>query len=396
MKKKIFSLLAALVLCLGLLVLPPAASAAGNPCFMALNNTLLELEDQYIPIVVSGLYYVPYTIFDNTLTSINLGVYPTMNAGENTLSLYSRQEFLTFNLDVGTCVDRDGQVYKVRAVNRNGRIYLPARFVSEFFGLSYSSMTTQYGPMVRISSSPDVLSDAGFADAASMLMEGRLANWQRAQAAANTPTVTPTPNPVPTPSPTPTPASPSGPDQPPDRSDVRAFLAVRHTGGQGLDALLNTLDRAEVCAVFFFPADSLADCDEAVRQVLCRGHTVGLLVSGTTGAELTAAAAEGNRLLARIARLETPIILAGEAPADALDAAEAGGLLCWRGNVNAQPDGRTYTRRAAEVLEAAGAFRYEVRLTLDDSAAGAVLAGAVLQGLTESRYNLRPAVETEF
>ncbi|MGN0968416.1 MAG: stalk domain-containing protein, partial [Oscillospiraceae bacterium] len=159
MKKRILSVLCALALCLGLLAIPLAAGAAGDPCFMAVNDTLLDLEDRYIPITVSGQYYVPYTALDGGVTGISLGIFPIYNSIENTLTIYNREQVLMFDLSAGTCTDRSGSSLSARAVIRNGRIYVPARFVSEYFGLSYASRTTTYGPLVRIRSSSAIITD---------------------------------------------------------------------------------------------------------------------------------------------------------------------------------------------------------------------------------------------
>ena len=380
MKKRFSAAVCALLLCAGLFAFPFTADAAGQPCFMALNNRLLDLEDQYMPIAVGGLYYVPYTVFDNTLTDIDLGVYLIMNQSENTLSLYSKQDFLTFYLSKGNSGDREGQLYESRAITRNGLIYLPARFVCDFFGLIYSSQSTQYGPLVRIRTVDNTLSDAEFVAQADRLMADRLTRWEQTQAAEDSPT----------PSPTPT-SSQS------DRSGTNVYLGIRHSDGAGLDALLESLADSEVHATFFFPADELAGCDEAIRLVLCAGHQVGLLVSGTTAGEVIDSAAQGNRLLAGIALLETKIVLAADTGQDAvLDELESNGLLCWRDAVDGTPDGRTAYRQASSVLSAADARQYEVWITLDDSEAGAAVASRVIQGLRSAQYHITPAVETAF
>ena len=108
-------------------------------------------------------------------------------------------------------------------------------------------------------------------------------------------------------------------------------------------------------------------------------------------------AAQGNRLLAGIALLETKIVLAADTEQDAvLDELESNGLLCWRDAVDGTPDGRTAYRQASSVLSAADARQYEVWITLDDSEAGAAVASRVIQGLRSAQYHITPAVETAF
>lgn len=387
-KKRIFSWVCALALCLGLLVFPLSVRAAGNPYFMAVNNTLLRLEDPFIPITVSGQYYVPYTALDSSVTGVSLGIHPIYNPITNTLMIYNLDQVLTFDLATGTCADRDGKSLKARAVTRNGRIYVPARFTSEYFGLSYSSRITAYGPLVRIYNSVTAMEDTQFIGLAQMMMPDRLQDWRKAQAAEEAAAVTPTPTP------TPTPTSDGGSSET-DKSDVRTYLAFRADRTDGLEALLDQLEQEQVNALFFFPAAELADYDDAVRRVLCGGHAVGFLVSGADAEEISAQVREGNRLLAQIAHLNTVTVLAPDTEEGAREKIEAAGLLLWSTDVNALPDGRSAARQASAALESADLYHHQVYLLSDASTAGAALMERLLPELVESQYDLRLAVETE-
>lgn len=388
MKKRILSGLCAVLLCLGFLTVPIALGAAGTPCFLAVNDNLQPLEDQFIPIAVSGQYYVPYTALDNSITGVSLGVFPIYDPISNTLMIYSREKVITFDLTAGTCTDRNGNnLTSVRAVTRNGRIYVPARFICEHFGLFYSSRITTYGPMVRIRSSSSILDDNQFVGLSQMLMEARLRDWRKAQAEEETPVVTPTPTPSQTIT-TPTPDT--------DKSDVNMYLAFRADQPGGLEALLTRLEYYQVNALFFFPAAELAEYDEAVRSVLCGGHAVGLIVSGTTAEEVSEQAAQGNRLLAQIAHMSTYTLLAPDVKTDdERQEIESAGLLCWNTDVDAIPDGRSVPAQASTVLTNADQYRSEVYILSDTSAVGAVLMGQLLPELVQDRYDLRLAVETE-
>lgn len=390
MKKRILSWLCALALCLGLLAIPLSVSAAGNPCFMAVNDNLLDLEDRYIPITISGQYYVPYTALDSSVTGVSLGIFPIYNSIENTLTIYNLDQLLRFDLAAGTCTDRGGNNLSARAVTRNGRIYVPARFVSEYFGLFYSSRVTTYGPMVRIrSSSAYITDDNDFVGLAQLQMESRLREWRKSQSAGETPSVTPTPTPTPTLTP-----EPGNSDT--DKSGVRTYLAFRADQTDGLEELLGRLEQYQAKALFFFPAEKLADYDDAVRSVLCGGHAVGFLVSGTSAEEISDQACEGNRLLTQIAHMNTYTVLAPDAETDALrEEIKAAGLLCWSTDLDALPDGRSASRQASAVLANADLYRYEIFLLSDTSAAGAALIGRLLPELIRDGYDLRLAVETE-
>lgn len=158
----------------------------------------------------------------------------------------------------------------VRAVNRNGRIYVPARFICEYFGLAYSSRITTYGPLVRIRSSSSKLDDAVFVERAQGQMADRLREWRRSQSTAEPPAVSTTPvyTPPPTPSVTSVPEDPEI-----DKSGVHTYLSFRADQTEGLADILAELEQYQVQALFFFPAAELANYDDAVRSVLCGGHS---------------------------------------------------------------------------------------------------------------------------
>ena len=379
-----------MILCLGLVSSALSAGSSESPCFVAINENLLRLEDQFIPIAISGQYYIPYAVLDSRLTGLVLGVDPIYNSILRTLTVYNREQMLTFDLTDGSCTDRNGVSYpSARAVTRNGRVYIPARFTCEYFGFTCSTITTPYGPMVRIRNSSSVMGDSEYVGQAQMAMENRLREWRSAQNPVSTPTPVPT-TPVSVPSPTVT-------NKPTNKSDVRTYLTFRADRTDGLDTLLGQLEQNGMKALFFFPAAELADYDAAVRKVLCAGHQVGLLTDGATTAEVIAQAEEGGRLLAGIAHLSTNTVLApGLTGDDMLVELDAAGLLCLRPDAEALPDGRTAYAQTGAVLGQVEQYRYQVILLSDTSAAGAALMGQVLPALVRDNYDVRPVLETEF
>lgn len=378
MKKRVLSCLCALLLCLGLLSPSAFVNAAGDPYFMAVNDTLLSLENQYIPILINGQYYVPYTVLDRSATGINLGIFPIYNTILNTLQIYNLEQVITFDLTAGTCTDRNGSSLSARAVTRNGQIYVPARFVCDYFGLSCSVRSTTYGPMVRICSSAAFLNDSRFVELAQMMMEDRLKEWRKDQSAEEEPVAEPTPTPTPAVTPS-APSTPGGKDPETDKSHVRTYLAFRVEQADKLEMLLGRLEQYQVRALFFFPAEDLADYDDAVRTVLCMGHAVGLLSDGTTAQEVAAQTAEGNRILAQIAHLDTCTVLAPAVTEQTVEEElAAAGILLWP-------------------ADTAGEETQEERLyVLLDCADTVGSVEQTVSQLIRDRYDLRLAVETEF
>lgn len=387
MKRRILSALCVLLACICLLSVTVTLGAADTPCFMAVNDTLLPLDNAFMPITVSGQYYVPYTALDSSATGISLGIFPFYSGISNTLMIYTKDLSLTFDLSAGTCVDRDGVSQSARAVTRNGRIYVPARFVCEHFGLSYFSRTTDFGPLVRLRTASAKWGDAQFVEQAQNLMGERLRDWRKAQTQVEIPAASP----APTVSVVPTPAvTPVGQDV--DKSGVSMYLAFRADRIDGLDSLLAQLELHQISALFFFPAEELANYDEAVRSVLCGGHAVGLIVPGTTTEEISGQLARGNRLLTQIAHINTYVILTQNAEAGV---AADYGALCWHTDVDALPDISTPSQRANAVLKAADAYQEKVYVLSDASVEGAALMKQLLPKVIELQYSLRLAVETE-
>ncbi len=407
MKKRISAAVVALVLCLSLLGSMRSAYATETPHFLAVNDSLLQLENRYIPILADGLYYVPYPALDVASTGVNLGIYPVYNSAIRTLTIYNREKVIAFDLTTGTCTDRNGVVYSCRVVTRNGQIYVPARFICDFFGLTYSYFPqTKFGPMIRICGDKAKLNDRYFVSAAQLQMEERLRDWRKNQAPAPTSTPTPTPTPTPVkPTPTPTPSakptqsaepSPTPSDPKVDRSDVRTYLAFRADQTEGLNVLLNRLEGYRIKAVFFFPADDLAQYDAQIRRVLISGHAVGLTLSGTTAQELKDSAKEGNRILRQIAYTDTHTVLLPEGTGRKIAAElRQDGLLIWQTDVDATSNGESIGSRAEEIRNKVKTMDSAVYLLSDCKTSGAALMVRLIPELMNEQYDFRLAVETE-
>ena len=73
MKKRLGALLCALVMCLALL---SPASALEEVCFTSLNNKLLPLASDTMPLWSGGVLYVPASLFDGSATNASYGVTP--------------------------------------------------------------------------------------------------------------------------------------------------------------------------------------------------------------------------------------------------------------------------------------------------------------------------------
>lgn len=371
MKKRTLALLCALVLLLGGL-LPARASQSQSNTTVYLLAANDKFYDGALPVAVNGTIYVPYTVFDKNATGVDLGVYYGLKQEQGTvLSLYSINGHLTFWVTMGLCEDGQGNAMDFHALPRNHIPYVPAAAVCEFFGLQYSFLpTTDRGTLIRITSSPDTLSDALFLASARSSMLERYNNILQARE----PAPSATPGPSATAAPTPLPSSPA--DRP-NRSNIRVYLAVNASDS---DSDLSALFPEGVRALFLFTPDSLVSRADQIRAAVAAGHSIGLIVDGDAeqaGAQLR----RGNELLGHIARVSTHIVAAQGELADQL--AQEGWQI-WGGYSPGS---------SASAAQSYLAGRRDVT-RLELPAAPAALS-RVLTTLRQDGYTLRQPVETD-
>lgn len=396
MKKKFLAALFCFVFCLSLLSVGATAKNEVTVYHMAVNDKYLYPSESPMPVAVGGTIYVPYTVFDRDVTGVNLGITCILGQAGNsrTLTLSSIGGMLTFDVNAQTCVDLDGGYHSMRAIVRNGRIFIPVYGVVEYFGsllsLNYFQRPTKsYGVLLRITNSRASLSDERFLSSAAPTMESVYNEYMKSLDPAPTPTtpaVTATPGPSPG-------QNGEGPGE--SKSDVRVYLALRYEGGGELEAMLDLVDRYAVPALLLFRPDDLAQNAGLIRRAVGEGHAVGIITSGATAEELIRQAEQGNALLERIVWSRTYTVYAPDAAEPALDALEAGGWSCWTENINGLSAGEGPAGAANRILKAVGQKRSQAKIILDDSTAASGALTRILSSLRADQYSFRLAVETE-
>ena len=381
MKKRLTALLCAMVLCL--CTFRAHAINAGDVYFTSVNDVLRPLTMDTMPTWVDGRLYVPASVFDSSVTGVDLGLYFRQN--NNTVTLYSLRQMLVFDLNRGIAYDQHaGESLPTRAVNRNGRIYLPVETVCNFFNLEDSYNYTQYGYLVRIKNSSARHNDAAFIDNAATTMSNSLQELLRSQQSSDTPVPPPG---IGQPAP-----PPAGPDDTP-KSHAQVYLAFRCQSAQGLPQILNHLASSGLQAIFFFEPELLAQQDDLVRRITGSGHSIGLLAEGRDLDESRLLLFQGNELLAHIAHTAATAALV---PADQRTALVEEGWACWRETINAQPrEAERAASYAQRILTAMGTRR-TVRLTLDDSVQTARILPSLLQQLESNEHRVLLPLETRF
>ncbi len=377
MKRKLAVLLCAALLLVG----TPTARAitAEDVYFTAINISLLPLNMNTMPIWVDGQIYVPASVFDRSQTGADLGISLSRMGSKDTVILLGERETMIFNLTTGTCKDQyDDPIPNCRAVVRKGVAFLPLARVCAYFGLVDSYTYTRYGYLVRIKTPNAPLTDERFVEAASALMQTRMKDFIQ----ANTPAAEkPTP-----------PDLPQVPDDPepvePPTNRVRVYLAFRCDSGEGLESILNSLDRHQVRGLFLFTPEQLLARDDLVRRVVGQGHTIGILAEESTQETLE----RGNQLLGHIARTAATVALVPEGQRAGL---EDQGWICWNQTADGRPRqgerSAAYVQRVARMLDGRSRTIY---LTMDDGAVTASALNAMLDEFEQREFTVVTPLES--
>lgn len=321
MKKRLAAALCALALVLGLCVYP--ASADTKIFFLALNDALPASESQITPIQSGGWIYVPVTVFNSQISGVNFGINYGFTENNQSLIMYNLAgKTLTFDINTSTATGANGEsIMPGRVLPSGGVIYIPAYPVCDYFGLSYSYLTSEYGPVLRIKDGNARLSDTAFLTSADSLMRARYN-------AAN-----PAPTPVPSPSASSGSSGSSGSSSSGKKSESKPasgsqtepvqeeeapqapktfslYVGLRASGD--VTQALNAMDSVNATAIVFFPAESLEENASQLRQAAGRGHHVGLIPDGDTPEERLASVLAGSETVARLLRQETWFVLASD------------------------------------------------------------------------------------
>ena len=380
---------AALVLVLTMLVtLLNTAQAAGNIYLTAVNENLLELTSDTMPTWSGGVLYVPYTVFDGSYTGINLGISSSYSRDEGTVTLYTLQQMVVFDLNRGTCYNPlTEQTLSGKAILRNGRPYVPVAAVCSYFGLSYSVIDIEEGYIVRIKSSGVVLSDYSFVDSAQNSIRNRIRDYNQANQSQPTPGVLP-----PTYNPEESDTEITVPDDPVDTDIIPTYLAFSCEDSQGLSEILDTLDSRNQRAIFFFDAQGLEREDDLIFRILGSGYSIGLIAQGRSTSATNRLLEEANQTLSQVAYTRTSVVLVPENQREEL---EAEGWICWNETASAVPTQGVGTNTYAnQVLKRISGNHARVYLTLDASSETARVLPTLLRRLSEEGYGVSVPLET--
>ena len=286
-KRLICLLLAVLLLGVGA---PERADAARTLYFTSINDMLLDLDDETMPFWANERLYIAYTAF----SASDAGISASRSQDRSTVILYRQQQALTFDLSAGTVTDNNGDTYDGSAIVRGSMVFLPVDAICSYFGLMQSFTRTNYGYLVRIKTSMNVLPDATFIDAASSRMEQSYNQYQRAHEQSST---DPRPN----------------EGNRPDANTRRTVYPVIEVTDETLTRqAMKLLSARGDRATFVFTPEMVHRSGDLVRSICGAGHAVALRAEGADASAVLAAIDEGNRELWRCDNRKTRLIfLAG-------------------------------------------------------------------------------------
>jgi hypothetical protein len=344
------------------------ADAAPYVCFLAINDTLLDLSN--MPYTQGSTTYVPYGVFKS------FHIYYSFFSGNSTATLYTNERQLYFNLADGSTYDGNDIHYSTSAIYRGGVVYIPVGFVCAFFGVRYSYITgSGYGDVARLRDGSAVLSDAQFLSAASSLMQSRYTAYVNASSGQTG-----------TDLPFPSPGTNQNPD--PDRSDTSVSLSFQ---GMPTSGMLDKLAQYRVLACFFVTPEEIRSAPDTLRRLIGGGHSVGVLC----GEDAESDYKEASALLFEAAVKKTLLVAATPGLEEAVNAkaADLSLVYCPYDIGGYRNDGEEVSMATdiTSVLELSEG-RVNVRLVSGSAAENMLLA--VLQYLKENNFRLAVPNET--
>ncbi|GHV18061.1 hypothetical protein FACS189425_05780 [Clostridia bacterium] len=294
MTKKILSLaLVALIV----LTFAPAVSESATTYYYygAVDNALMPAAERYMPVMVAGSMLISTSLLMDSGAGFTAQYFPALRLLRITDGGYT----LNFDMRENYAYDTSAK-FNYYAIELSGVFYMPMHFILERFGMSYSTVATEYGSIIRLRTGAAASSDASFlSDNLPMLSEQeryyRELNGlpQRPAPASPQPSVILSPSPTPD-KPTPTPIV----DLPPPR--VYLMFDVE----DGLKELLDVLDELDVKATLFLTDGAIKNESASVRRAVGTGYAIGALGDSLSAVrEATAALTKAAMRDTRLARL---------------------------------------------------------------------------------------------
>ncbi len=248
------------------LLIPLSSASADTPYFAVVDEKVLELTAENMPIRYNGAMYLPYTLFKEPL----LKVYYSYNPSDYSLTFFNASKVLTFNLNTGVAFDHEKK-YTQRALLTGGSIYVPVAFMCEQFGWRWTYL--DMGPAVRIITPASKVSNDLFAHIAEDHMMQMLSEYNNNAQQSGQPQQS---------------GSGSASASPSARTHREVYITFDGGPDKATAEILDALDQYGYKAAFFLDKDAIAAQGDILRRMWGSGHTLGLLYRAPEGAAETA------------------------------------------------------------------------------------------------------------
>ncbi len=289
------------------------AAAETEIYFTVVNDRLLDLNDETMPVKIGEVYYVPLSVFNQ----YTLSTYSTYDRDKRIATIYSDEKSISFELGSGNTYDNRGRGYGFQAIYYNSGVYVPAVRVCQYFGFKFSIYSNNTGVFLRIKGSGSTISDDDFARLSALKMQSMMNKYLSDHAPAVSPSAS-SPEPA-----SPTPSVSETPE--PTNRYAYIYLSVRGIG-DSTESMLDLLSYYGYSACFFVTPEEIRDNPDLIRRIAGSGHGLGIICSENVSYDYGRASA----LLRDAARVNSIIVsLDSKFTPELGTVAKSNGLLIW-------------------------------------------------------------------
>ncbi len=342
MRKSISLFVALLMLCT---LLPMGVTAAPTAYFSAVNDTLLELNGETMPLWSNGRLYIAYSSAWKT----DLGISYSYNKSTKKAVFYQHQKFLLCDFEKNAITDNEGGSYSGTPLERGGQAFVPVNALVEYFDLDYSYTKIDHGYLVRIKSEEVVLSDERFIEAATAPMRQRYERYVKSlEEQSEGPQQEVTDNPGIS-----------------ERRESEAYLALNLTNAVSAGRVLDAFGSSRQLTLILSDA-SFENADDLLRRAVAMGNSIALCADASLGADAVKEQIVAlNERLWTSANVKTRFVYLPNADEDATLALTEAGYCCISFAVDLSKVNDS-ARIASRILSAAESRGYTVALLGDD------------------------------
>jgi hypothetical protein len=373
---------AIVVICIIVALVPLASLAVATPYFVAVNDTLLPLNEDTMPFVSGGQFFVPCKVFSDA------GVWSLTYDEAGRARLYRGSRHLDFfTTQGGLTMDQDGRVINCPSAQRIGnRFYVPLNQVCSYFELTYEIIEVdqeiipnEQMSILRIKSNA-VFPDKTFVGVNRLALKAAYDEYYAPAPSATQPASPPTNEPLPPPV-----------ELPPTYEDVTIYLSFCGVNAEGAMRIIEILDAPSASgypSCFFISAAEIAKSPDLVRMISGSGHTVGIwLEKGTFEEYLNASA-----LLFEAAKVKTVLVSSDETEVTAIYTADLQGLIFWGASRSFDADGDFAEEPVTDAIPTESGEKCNLMFSCTEESAS--MLPTVLAHLSEYEYTVARITET--